>query len=114
MPRRVFKMILVGLLAASACLLAVTSVLFERVGPELVQYGNLCGSGGNGPCFEPVLSGGFPLPYLFDTPGVSVERKLSFGEDTLRLGALVLDTALYFLVLLLLANYVPRLRSART
>jgi hypothetical protein len=41
--------------------LALLSVLVERTGPELEQYGNLCGSGGNDPCYQPVLKGGFPV-----------------------------------------------------
>lgn len=112
MPGRFAQSCLVGLLAMVACLLTLASVLVERAGPELGEYGNLCGSDGDHPCLEPMLNGGFPIPYLFDQPGVSVEGKLSFVEDTLRPGAFVLDVALYFSGLLLLAAFVSRLRSA--
>ena len=42
------------------------------------------------------LKGGFPFAYLFDSPGVSVERHLSFGEDALHPTPLVLDIAIYW------------------
>jgi hypothetical protein len=113
MSRRLSNVSLAGLLAMLACMLALASVLVERVGPEMGQYGNLCGPSGSAPCLEPVLNGGFPLAFLFDTPGASVERKLSFGEDTLRPGALVLDIALNFVALLLLTFFLSRLRPAR-
>lgn len=82
----------------SAITLAVLSVFIERVGPELVQYGDSD--------FRPMLRGGFPLGYLFDMPGVSVERSLSFGEDILSISALVLDIAIYFALVLLVIKLV--------
>ena len=83
-----------------AITLALLSVCVERVGPELAVYGNLCGRGASDPCYKPVLKGGFPVAYLFDAPGVSVERQLAFGEDKLFVSALVLDVAIYFALIL--------------
>jgi hypothetical protein len=84
---------------------AILSVFVERVGTELVQYGDLD--------YRPVLKGGFPFAYLFDAPGISVERQLAFVEDKLFAGALILDIAIYFAIVLLPILVVSRRRSAR-
>jgi hypothetical protein len=102
-----------GLALVTAIALAVLSVNVERIGSELAVYGNLCGPSGSDFCYEPVLKGGFPLPYLFDMPGVSVERQLSFGEDILVVNALVLDIAIYFVAVFLIVPAVARRRAAR-
>jgi len=102
----------VSLAFVLASTLAILSVLVERTGPELEEYGNLCGPTSNDPCYKPVLKGGFPFAYLFDAPGISVERKLSFGEDTLRPVALAFDIAVHFVVVLLAVRIVSRCRSA--
>jgi hypothetical protein len=90
----------------SAITLALLSVFVERTGPELAQYGDSI--------FKPVLQGGFPLAYLFDAPGVSVERQLSFGEDKLFVGSLIIDIAIYFAAILIAALVVSRYLSAHT
>ena len=102
---------LAGLALMSSMMLTGLSVRIERTGPELVQYGNLCGPGNDAPCYQPVLKGGFPFACLVDMPGVSVERKLGF-EDTLSAGALLLDIASYA-ALVLLAMRLVRRRSRR-
>lgn len=112
MPRMT-KSGLTGLALISAVTLALLSVYIERIGPELAQYGNSCGPGAAEPCYKPVLKGGFPVAYLFDAPGISVERQLAFLEDTLFAGALVLDIAIYFAIVLLAMLVFSRRRSAR-
>ena len=112
MPR-LTKLILIGVALISAITLAFLSVRIERIGPELVEYGNLCGPSASDPCYKPVLKGGFPVAYLFDAPGVSIERQLAFIEDKLSVGALVLDIAVYFAIVLLAMLVVTRRRSAR-
>jgi hypothetical protein len=62
------KLSLIGLVLISAITLALLSVYVERVGPELAQYGNLCGPRADVPCYKPALKGGFPVAYLFDAP----------------------------------------------
>jgi hypothetical protein len=47
------------------------------------------------------------------TAGVSVERQLSFGEDKLFVGALILDIALYFAIVLLAVMIASQLCAAR-
>jgi hypothetical protein len=91
---------------------ALLSVFVERSGPELVQYGNLCGLTGSDPCYKPALKGGFPFAYLSDSPGVSMENQLSFVEDQLFSGALALNIAVYFAFMLLLLLVISRYRDA--
>lgn len=107
------KLRLLGAALISAITLAFLSVYVERVGPELAAYGNLCGPSAADPCYKPVLKGGFPVAYLFDVPGVSVERQLAFGEDKLFAGALVLDIAIYFVIALFAMLVVSHRRSTR-
>ena len=87
----------------AAITLTVKSVDIERYGPELAAYGNMCGPSHNGPCNEPVLNAGFPVGYLFDNPGISVEHQLALIEDEFRIGAFLLDVAIYFALVLLAA-----------
>lgn len=101
---RLTKVSRIGLVLISAIALALLSVFVERVGPELAQYGDSD--------YRPVLKGGFPFAYLFDAPGISVERQLSFVEDRLFAGALILDIAIYFAIVLLTILVVSRGRSA--
>jgi len=96
---------LIGLAFIAAIVLALLSALVEQVGPELVQYGDSD--------YRPVLKGGFPVAYLFDAPGISVERQLSFLEDKLSLGALILDITIYFALGLLGSLVLAHRRSAR-
>jgi hypothetical protein len=105
------KLSLTGLALVLAITLALLSACIERAGPELAQYGNLCGPRAVDPCYKPVLKGGFPVAYLFDAPGVSVERQLSFGEDKLFVDALILDIALYFAIVLLAVTVASQCRS---
>jgi hypothetical protein len=92
--------------------LALVSSLVQGEGPELASYGNMCGPAANESCYQPVLKGGFPLAYLFDAPGVSVEHQLSFGEDTLHPVALVLDIAIYWSTIMLFIWFGSRGRTA--
>ena len=109
---RLFKVRRAGIAFVVASMLALLSVVNQRMGPELVQYGNLCGPTASDPCYRPVLKGGFPLAFLYDTPGVSVEGKLSFFEDTLHPGLLLVDIISCFAAILLSIAAVSRYRSA--
>ncbi|MDB5937619.1 MAG: hypothetical protein JWQ01_4963 [Massilia sp.] len=103
---------LMGLALIVAITLALMSVFIESTGPELVQYGNLCGAAALDPCYKPALKGGFPVAYLFDAPGSSRERQLAFGEDKLHVGALIADVAVNFAIFMAIAWVVSRRRSA--
>ena len=88
-------MIRIFFVALVALTLTCGSFRYQRRGPELVVVGNLCGPKMDEFCYSPVLKGGFPLAYIYDTPGVSVEGKLSLGEDKFRVGRFVLDVLIY-------------------
>ena len=97
---------------ALALALTLLSVFVQREGPEVEAYGNLWGPAGNQDCYKPALKGGFPFAYLSDQPGVSVERQLSFGEDTLHPAALALDIAIYWSALMLALRFAKRMSVA--
>jgi hypothetical protein len=99
-------------LASAALALAPLSSGIERTGPELARYGNMCGPSHSDPCLAPALQGGFPFPYLFDAPGVSVVGKLSFGEDELRPVPLLVDIGIWLAAVLMGRVVVRRLRRA--
>lgn len=77
--------------------------MIERRGPD---HGVYCAIGKvNGVevyCPELKLNGGWPAPFLYDNPGVSVEWKLSIGEDDFRAGPFVANLTFYFLMLLMI------------
>ena len=102
--------LLLAVLAAT--LLAALSVLVQRRGPELAATGNLCGPRMDEICWAPRVNGGFPLPFLFDNPGVSVPDQLGIGEDDFRWPPFLADVLFWLLLLLLLAR-TGRLASRR-
>jgi hypothetical protein len=101
----------VALALILAVTLALLSSFVQHVGPEKLPYGNLCGRTASDPCMEPVLKGGFPFAFLFDAPGISRERQISFVEDDLRIGPLLLDVFVYLFALLLIKKMATRLLS---
>jgi len=110
MKRTLSRLTFTTLALAAATTLALLSVSVERVGPEQVQHGNLCGAPRFEPCYKPALKGGFPIGYLYDQPGISVEGKLAFIEDKLYIGALLANIAIYFGALTLVGWIVKRRR----
>jgi hypothetical protein len=104
------KVVTLALVAATA--VALLTVRIQRTGPEQVVYSNLCGPTGDDLCYKPVLKGGFPVAYLFDAPGVSVEDQLAFFEDNFHPDAFGLDVALYLALILLGRWFVLRRRYA--
>jgi hypothetical protein len=87
---------------------AILSVNVERIGPEQIEYGNLCGPSSSDACYKPAFKGGFPVAFLIDAPGVSVEYQLAFVEDNFYPWAFVLDVAAYLAVYLLVLARVAR------
>ena len=100
------------LAAAAAFALTCLSCGYERRGPELVVVGNLCGPSTSELCYEPALKGGFPLPYIYDSPAASVQGQLSLAEDKLRPGAFAIDVLFYFVILLAAGLVVRAARGA--
>lgn len=102
-----------GLLAvAVAVCVTLLSVRIQRTGPEQVVYSNLCGPTASDLCYKPVLNGGFPFGYLYDSPGVSVEDQLAFVEDRFRWPPFILDVTIYAFLIGLLTLGWTRLKKA--
>ncbi len=103
-----------ALLGIAALVLALASSHIARNGPD---HGIYCAIGKvNGIdvyCPEPKRNGGWPAPYLFDSPGISIERQISFFEDDFRPGPFWANVAFYLLLLLGLQRVVARLRHRR-
>ena len=99
MDRVMRRTAVVMLLFIAAFVVTLVSVRFERVGPELVITGNVCGPTNNDACYAKVLKGGFPVAYLFDTPTVSRPNQLGFGEDDFRAAPFAVDVAAYLGIL---------------
>lgn len=87
-------------LAAAALTLTIASARYHRVGPmRMVEGEGWCST--PGPCAVPVLGAGFPLPYLIDNPQVSVPNAVGLFEDDFRAGAFLIDTLIYFSLVVL-------------
>lgn len=110
MTRTRLRLTLLCLALVAATALTLLSVNIERIGPEQVQHGNLCGAPRFDPCYKPALKGGFPIGYLYDQPGISVEGKLAFIEDKLYIGAFLANLSFYFAALMLIGWIVERRR----
>ena len=82
--------------------LALGSCAIQRHGPDHAIYCALGKSrdGFDIYCPKPVLNGGWPAPFAFDRPGISVEGTISFPEDDFRWWPFIADLSFYFLVLL--------------
>ena len=101
-------------IALGAFALTIATSRIERLGPDQAVYCAL-GKSVDGHqiwCPEPVLNAGWPAPYLYDTPGISVERKLHFMEDSLRTGPFLADSAFFALLLIGLSRIFSKVSKA--
>lgn len=100
---------------ALATTLALGSCAVQRHGPDQAIYCALGKSidGHDIFCPKPVLNGGWPAPYAFDRPGISVENRIGFPEDDFRWWPFVADVAFYQLLLLGLMQAIARLPRRR-
>jgi hypothetical protein len=105
--RRVTRAILATIVAL---VLALFSMRIQRRGPEQVVFSNLCGPTHDDLCYKPVLKGGFPVAYLFDAPGVSVEDQLAIPEDNFHAVPFLLDVGAFLVVIVLGAAVINRRR----
>jgi len=89
--------------------LALTSFSYQRIGPAQGFVGTECGNPQHR-CYQPVLNGGFPIPFVVDSPTVSFPTVLYF-EDEIRVWAFLADT-LFYMILLVVARQliVPQLK----
>jgi len=78
----------------------VGTVFYQRPSSEVVMYGNLCNIEQWMHCYQPREAAGFPFPYGFDSPGVTVEHVVWPGmEDEFRLLPFIINIWFYFLML---------------
>ncbi len=99
------------LILAAALVTTLATMAVQRFGPD---HGIYCAIGKiNGVevyCPKPKLNSGWPAPYLFDVPGISVEGALFIVEDDFRWGPFVADWAFFALGLLALVRGWERVR----
>ncbi|WP_097093107.1 hypothetical protein [Novosphingobium sp. Chol11] len=90
--------VVVGL---GALLLAGFSAAVQRHGPDQAIFCALGKSkeGFDIYCPKPVLNAGWPAPYLFDRPGISVENRIGIPEDDFRFWPFTANIAFYWLLL---------------
>jgi hypothetical protein len=75
--------------------ITLATFFYQRSGPFMGEYGNTCGPVDSGQlCIAPVLQAGWPLPYVFDVPTVSVPHKL-YAEDEVNFGFFALDVCFF-------------------
>jgi hypothetical protein len=99
-------------LLALALLLALGSCQVQRHGPD---HGIYCALGKSADgydifCPKPKLNGGWPAPYLFDRPGISVEGALFAVEDDFRWEPFLADVGFYLALLLVGRALLRRIR----
>lgn len=90
-----------------AIALTSTSILYQRQDVILRNAVDRCPNAQ--PCAIAVLGGGFPLPFLVDKLGISVEGKLALGEDDFRIGAFAIDLATYLGTMLIISRLVRKI-----
>ena len=99
------------MVASAALALSCASVLYQRVGPTQIMEGEGSGCQTADPCRVPVLGAGFPLAYLVDEPGVSVQGVLHLIEDEFWPEAFALDFLAYYVLILLMIGLVGAWRG---
>ena len=92
------------LAAAAGLAFAVATSWYQRIGPAPPEWDNeLCSYNPPRSCRHGVLQGGWPLPYIVDSPGVSVVGKVTIiGEDRFRPWAFAADALIAALAVWLL------------
>ncbi len=90
---------LMTIVLVSSLLLTLASSYYTTYKTVTTSGEAYCGEAS--PCEVKVIAGGFPVQYLYDMIGVSVEGVLSF-EDSLKENLFLVDFTFYFILLTLL------------
>ena len=98
----------VALLLLSAFILTLASATIQRNDQEVAAYGNM---GTIDDMVKPRLTGGWPAPFIADSPNTSVLYKIGI-EDDIRPGPFAANVAFWYLVLLGLGALVRKGRGA--
>jgi hypothetical protein len=86
-----------------AIVAALMSAHVQRFGPDQGIYCDIGKVNGiDVYCPKPKLNGGWPAPYLFDRPGISVEGKLAVIEDDFRHWPFIANISFYLIIIFLL------------
>jgi hypothetical protein len=99
------RLVIILLLSITFTLLSFS---YQRFGPEIGYLGADC----RPDCEVHKLNAGWPLPYIFDSMGVSVINVLHL-EDEFRPAPFIIDIILYAAVLILVTIFVERIRNSR-
>lgn len=96
------RLALAGLAISIA--LAAGSLGIRRQGPEMGEFGSVCGPSADQPCYVPLVSAGWPIAYLVDAPDRPVQNRLGL-EDDVRPEMFLVDALFYFALLSLAWRY---------
>ncbi|MBL8076809.1 MAG: hypothetical protein JNM55_02520 [Anaerolineales bacterium] len=83
--------------------ITLASLAYQKMGPETASYGNAgCEEQPNscidGQMMGDVLGAGFPLQYVLDNPGVSVQYSIGL-EDNFKFSRFLLDSLFYSILI---------------
>lgn len=105
----------IALILVIATIAASLSANAQRFGPDQGIYCDIGKINGiDVYCPKPKLNGGWPAPFLFDKPGISVEGKLGLVEDDFRPWPFVANVSFYLVILYALERSWIRIRRRRT
>jgi hypothetical protein len=107
LPARLF------FISLASFVLTLTSSFIHQNGPETAQYSNLCEITGDNSCHELIIKGGFPIPYLFDKPGVSIEHQISIFEDDFLIDKFLIDLLIINTVIFILFELMKNKSKCR-
>lgn len=107
---QLFRSALVGITVS--LVLAAGSLGIQKPGPEMGEFGSVCGPTGDQPCYRPLLTAGWPIGYVVDRPDLPVQDRLGF-EDDIRPAMYLLDALFYFALLSIAWRYGQIRRRSR-
>ena len=101
-PQRIILILIISIT------ITMLTFSYQRFGPEIGYLGADC----KPDCAILILNAGWPLPYVFDSMGVSVINQLHL-EDQFRPVPFILDILFYAVVLIFVFISVERIRPIK-